>query len=214
MFKYSLIIKKILFVCVSFSFLCLSQYANSSTKTASSLGKGNWEAGFHLDDLLFTTGSFDPINFSVYPNVSVTGGLSENFDLTLSRGRLDVKYALLNNTEGFSVAVIGTWVFGFSRLPAVTTTLNTGVGIGPILSYKLNWFEPYLSGGYSYNYVSLFSKNEKDSEHAHNQSIGGSLGFNSWFSESVALNLNVGAGFEIDKDIVRYRLGLGLLWRI
>ena len=107
--KYRSLVKNTLCVCFVFSFLCFSSYA--SNKTAGSLGKGNWQAGVHLDSLLTSTTTFESIGFSVVPVVAVTGGLSEKLDLTLSTTAVEFKYSFLNNTEGFSMAGVGGRVF-------------------------------------------------------------------------------------------------------
>ncbi len=183
-------LKKVLFICVSFSFLCFSSYA--SNRTAGSLEKGNWQVGVHLDGLLISTTTFESINFSVAPDVAVTGGLSEKLDLTLSNTSIEFKYSFLNNKEGFSMAGVGAWAFAFSAENANDTIdLATGLALGPVLSYKSGEFESYVRVVYSYDYNFGFMR-AKRARHAHHQYINSSLGFNFWLSESVAFNLNIG----------------------
>ena len=216
-------IKKILFVCVSFSFLCVSSYANN--RTAGSLGKGNWQAGVHLDDLLTSTMDFESINFSFAPGVAVTVGLSEKLDLTLSNTNVEFKYSFLNNKEGFSMAGVGVWSFEVSAKNDIID-LATGLALGPVLSYKAGEFETYVRVVYSYDYNFGFMRG-KHARHAHRQYIDSSLGFNFWLSEFVAFNLNIDGNIllfdqiYIGNDITSFdgisivsRLGLGLLWRI
>lgn len=217
----NLIVKKILFTPFIVSILCISNNVNSyqtksSMTTASSLGTGNWELGVHLDSLLSIV-TQDVIFSHVSPNLSFARGFSENFDLGISQKHgIELKYAFLNNTKDFSMAVIAGWGFGFAVFSSDGNSVYNAIYLGPILSYKLEWFEPYFFVVYNNYYSSdTFLVREQKDFHIYKQYMDVSLGFNFWVSESVALSLSGGVKFPFDEKVslTNNRLGLGLLAR-
>lgn len=123
----------------------------NSTKTARTLGDANWEIDSGLSPALY---------------FSASRGFGENFDggVTFEGQASPVlgvsgKYAFINAQEkGFSLSGLGGLFLGQD------IAQSSGFYIGPVLSYKLDWFEPYLVT--RYNWVKWngqdLSGNERD----------------------------------------------------
>jgi len=188
----------------------------SSTKTARSLGKGKWE---------IDTGS------SLASYFSVSRGFTDNFDAraTLEYQAFNVfalsgKYSFINREdEGLSFAAIAGGYVG------IDTVKSTGFYLGPVLSYKVKWFEPFLILRYNtfeWEGVDL-SSDQRDSflfdlinfDKADGSYFQYTLGFNFWFTPKFALSLNAKFLHFLDDDIIegsdsRVWPGLGLVWRL
>ena len=136
---------------------------------------------------------------------------------------LSGKYAFLNKQEeGFSLSGFGGVFLGYDVVE------SSGYYVGPVFSYKIGWFEPYLVARYNWLkwkgqdlssdkrddlFVDLLSF--EDVELSYMQYT---LGFNFWFSKGFALNLNAkyftffGNDVESD-DETNILPGLAFMWR-
>jgi hypothetical protein len=139
---------KVLFCLFVLTFLSACSLAPlSGQTTARSIGKHNWSVTVDLPPST--------------PAAGIGHGLTNSWDLGVSaeiqfgyQVALWTKYALLNNEEGFSMAL---YAGGFTTLDAATTDGFFG---GPVLSYKHDWIEPFLS--LRYNTVHWTGKNLKN----------------------------------------------------
>ncbi|MCB9060499.1 MAG: hypothetical protein H6622_03135 [Halobacteriovoraceae bacterium] len=175
----------LLFILFFISSCSLAPY--TSTKTARTLGEGNWE---------IDTG-FSP---ALYLGTSI--GVSENLDVSfLIEAQaapvigLSGKYALLNSQdEGFSFSGLGGVFLG------IDVVESSGFFIGPVLSYKVDWFETYIVT--RYNWVKWKGKNlnsdQRDElfidfinfDNIELSYMQYTFGFNFWFDQKIALNIN------------------------
>jgi len=175
-----------LFSIVLFSSCSLAPF--TSTKTARSLGKGTWE----IDAGISPAYSF-----------SASRGLSHKFDLGLTiEGQvgapvfaLNGKYAFINKqNEGFSLS-------GFGGAFSGAGADSYGYYLGPVFSYKVKWFEPYLVARYNWVkwkgvdlstddtddlFVDLLDFDDTDISY-----MQYTFGINFWFSQTFGLNLNL-----------------------
>jgi hypothetical protein len=181
-----------------------------STNTARSLGDKKWgmDAGF------------SPATY-----VTAAYGVSENFDLGLVVEEQIApligiwgQYSFINNKEKGALALHG----GVSKGTGVMG--SSAFYIGPIVSFKKNWFETYLN--VRYNYVDFKAADLSGDDLAdfilegftqgHLSYVQSTFGFNFWFSEKVAMDLNVkhiyllGDGASVDNSLVP---GLGMNFR-
>ena len=178
--KNTLLLSILVFSIVSCSFAPFN-----SAKTARSLGKDKWGVDAGL---------------SAAPYISISQGMSENFDLWAS-GELQFgtvlalggKYAFRNNIDGLSIAGEGALFYAFDAAN------SRGYYLGPIISYKAGWFEPYISARYNWvkwDFAELTSEEQDDiffDFFVFEQDFDyfqGTVGFNFWFNENVALNIN------------------------
>lgn len=80
------------------------------------------------------------------PSLKYSIGLAENFDLGFQYEVIEYgvwgKYAFINNKgEGFSLALLGGTGLSFEGFYGYA---------GPVVSWKLGWFEPYLISRFNY----------------------------------------------------------------
>ncbi len=210
----------LVFLSAVFSISC-SIAPLTTPKTGRSLGEGHWEV--------------DAGASPVY--LSVNRGFSENFDAGLTvemqfgfNTELSGKYSFVNNSEnGTSFALFGGIytgnIFGGS---------NSGFRLGPVLSYKSDWWEPYLVltynlGKWHWEGFEDDSKSDKDNsfidignaykpgeEIATYSYMQFTLGMNFWFTKGFAFNVNAkyltraGGDVNVGGSIP---LALGLYWR-
>ncbi len=220
--KASVIFTKTVFVFLLAVFSISCSIAPLTTpKTGRSLGEGNWE-----------------VDAGASPGyLSVNRGFSENFDAGLTAEmqigvnmELSGKYAFINNSEnGTSLALFGGIYKG-----SVVGGSNTGFRLGPVLSYKSGWWEPYLVltynlGKWRWEGLEDDSKSDKDNslididnaykpgeEIATYSYMQFTLGMNFWVTKGFALNINTkyltraGGDISIEGSIP---LALGLYWR-
>ena len=212
---------KIVFVFLPVLFLISCSIAPLTTpKTARTLGRGHWE---------IDTG-FSPTYFSAHR------GFSKNFDVGLTiesqiglAFELSGKYALLNRSEqGTSFAIFGG-VFSGSSLRGRSSVLR----LGPILSYKMNWWEPYVivtynrgqwewgglteySGSRMNNFIDLNDLQLDRGETFSYSYIQYSLGSNFWFTKGFAFTFNVKHLSFLGDDIKGGKgiaPAVGFIWR-
>lgn len=173
------------------SFLWLSSCSLAplhDEKTGSTNGKDKFTIDAGYSPFLYGKGSY-----GITDDLDVSVALETQFFFVLSAA---LKYSLINNKDGFSLATHGG---GFYGSDAVSTR---GVYGGLVTAYKMKWFEPYLAA--KYNYVKWGGLNSLDGEErddlffdfansATSLSFGylqAVLGFNFWLDEDVALTLN------------------------
>lgn len=160
----------------------------TSPKSARTLGEGNNK----ID-----------VGLSPTPSITYGHGLKENLDVgglvELQLGFVASvwgKYAFINNPEGLAVSLYGGGFWGSSG------TLSKGVFLGPVLSYKLDWFEAFSNIKYnsaSWDAGALVS--DKQNEEGEN-ALGGVnwdsgkmeytqmvIGANFWFTEGFGLSV-------------------------
>lgn len=110
----------------------------SNHVTARTNGKG---------DSLLSAGSTIGVGDSGWlPSLKYSIGLSEDFDIGFQYEVIEYgawgKYALINNKgEGFSLAALGGAGLSFEGYYLYA---------GPVVSYKLDWFEPYFISRFNY----------------------------------------------------------------
>ena len=206
---------KSLFILFCVSLLSSCSLAPFNTvKTARTLGDGNWEIDTGFSPALYFTTS---------------RGFSDDFDAGVMVERqffpvfgLFGKYSFLNKKDDeFSASVYGGGFLG------VDVVESSGFFLGPVLSYKASWFEPYIV--IKYNWVKWkgqdLNGDEKDDlfvdlfrfddiEFSYMQYV---LGFNFWCTEGFALNINAkyfsffGSDVSDDADAL---FGFGFTWRL
>lgn len=124
-------IKTLFTLTLSVFFISCAMAPLTTPKTARSLGEGNWE-----------------IDLGATPSyLSVNRGFSENLDMGLTVENqlglvfeLSGKSAFINRSEeGYSLALFGG-VFTGDTLGGNSSEFR----LGPVLSYKSGWWEPYL----------------------------------------------------------------------
>ena len=191
-----------------------------SPKTARILGINKWE--INAESI--------PLSFSAYR------GLSRDFDIGFTiEAQIGIvyevsgKYALLNKSDqGVSLSGLGG-LFGGESFGSS----SQGFRLGPILSYKNSWWEPYVM--ISYNQVHWeyeFKEKEDDSMSRGNSAIidiigddvSGkgtyrymqcSLGSSFWLTEGFAINIDAKTLLFFDNDVRGGWLpGLSLIWRL
>jgi len=124
------------------------------------------------------------------PSLKYSIGLAENFDLGFQYEVVEYgiwgKYAFINNSgEGFSLAAIGGTGLSFEGFYAY---------VGPIVSYRFDWFEPYLMTRFNYvrypeQKIDLASIGEVRVEPGTYRYFQHTLGFMIWPAEWVGLGL-------------------------
>lgn len=134
--------KKLITLFLVFSLLVLSGCVAplSSNFTGRSLGKGK----IGLDGEALALGE------ARWPALKLAYGMTSNLDIGLQIELLALglfgKYSFINTIEnGFSSAAL----FGLGA-----TVNGMYVYTGPVLSYKMNFFEPYFVGRYNYVHYS------------------------------------------------------------
>ena len=175
--------KHILFLITLLGTSC-AQAPFTSTKSAVSLGKGNWQTGTSLSPT-FT--------------MSATRGVTDRLDMGIvyevglgTTIALWSKYALLDKKKNWALALNGG---GFQSSDPIT---SRGFFIGPIASVPLKYFEVYLS--IRHNYVdweleNLTAQNRNDlwfsnpNTSGHTTYLQTVLGFNIWISDKVGINI-------------------------
>lgn len=189
----------------------------SGPQSAKTLGEGNWEVNS---------------GFTYLPYVAVNRGITENLDLgatvemqAFGLAAVNAKYSVYNNgEEGVAAAVAAG---GFHALDTVNTK---GFYVGPVLSYKSSWFEPYLAVRYNWlrwkayesdsddrdDFIFEFLKYTSDMDVAYMQYT---IGFNFWTSESFAFGVDAKIlsmfGSHVEKDDRTLILpGLNFIWKL
>ncbi|MCB0377760.1 MAG: hypothetical protein KDD33_04645 [Bdellovibrionales bacterium] len=184
------------FILLSFTTGC-ALAPMTTTKNGRTVGKGKWE-----------------IDGNVLPAVglSVSRGLTDNFDagILIERNFGMVysawgKYSFINQAQGWSLAAYGGAFYGsgFGN--------SDGFFLGPVTSYRKNWFEVYLSARYSYvtwRAGSLTTDEQDDSifdfvswnDITFNY-VQADLGFNFWTSDTFAINVHGKSMISMDKDV-------------
>lgn len=169
----------------------------SSDTTARSLGQGNWS----------TTGGV------IFPGV-VAGyvrqgyGATDNLDVGVV-GEAGInnlvggwgQYSILNQPEGLSVAIDGGAGGGQAKGQLYTDVNQTTTGyygyVGPIVSYKTEYLEPYLAARVNYLYLNDkitaenagdFGMNLAASQFSGTVTLGTTLWFNNHFGVTVSAN--------------------------
>ena len=177
--------KKLLILTIMFLNTSCALAPFSSTKSAVSLGSGNWE----------TNTGFAP-SFTI----STTRGMTDRLDMGLvyevglgTTIALWSKYAFNDNKNNWGFAFHGG---GFQGSSPTTTK---GFFVGPIVSYSFKWFEVYLSSRHNYvdwEFEGLTAQDRNDlwfaypSASGHTTYLQTVLGFNIWISEKFGININ------------------------
>lgn len=182
---------------------CTSLAPLSNTPTARTLGKGNVHIGggyvIVADNAHVRTG------FGITDEIDLfflaeSGILNDNAGIAL-------KYGLLKADEGLSASLDGS---------LGTTKEKYYFYIGPTLSYKKNWIEPFVVARYNYaqdkyKEIDLFNINESDSfmtTRLHYGQLTG--GATIWVNNHFGLNLHVDQIFGDGDGTV---FGAGFHWR-
>ena len=221
---------------LSTMFLCsCAIFPINSHHTARTVGQDNWEfeAGTATN---FDNSVVDMSNLlSAY--ISATKGLSQNFDLRFSLGvqgwqaaglQLSGKYAFLNNSgQGPSLALAA----GVDTAFIYQSAIHGSIHLGPVLSYRAELapyaFEPYATLLYRLNGLKIFAGGGSNMlekmllqalshqgiyvVHAINPVLGCSF----WFTQFLAVNLNIGVNFSLGSNsTVSTQGGLGVIWGI
>ena len=232
-FKTGKYLTRIGFV-LSTMFLCsCAIFPINSHHTARTVGQDNWE--FEVGTATnFDSNVVDVSNLlSAY--MSATKGLSQDFDLRFSLGvqgwqavglQLSSKYAFLNNSgQGLSFALAG----GVDTAVHYQGVILSSIHLGPILSYRVGFVEPYIALFYRPNMIKSFigiSSNkvfedkllQAVNQHGFiNHTINPVLGCSFWSNQSLALNLYVSVIYSLGSisiaDVTTTG-GLGVIWGI
>lgn len=186
----------------------------SNDYTARTLGKGKWGVsggGFYIPQQSYDEedGEYDiDSSGSLYGRVSY--GATNNFDLgaVFEWGIVGItaKYAFLNKPEGFSFAFDSSVGLNLIDLEDGLEVYAYG---GPILSYKLKWWEPYLSGK-----INGIGKGNIRDEAAFVY-MQYALGNNFWVNSHFSININADLiqSFASDERNFAYFFGTGLVYR-
>ena len=165
--------------------------------------------------------------FSPAPTFSFGRGFTDDFDAGMileqqlfTQLALWTKYAFINSGDnGVSLAGYGgvfqAFDFGSSK----------GFFIGPIVSYKKDWFETYFITRYNYVTWNLGAITPDDRDDVFINQIDwasgsftylqGTLGVNFWFSEGFGLNINAQyfKFLELEAETDEIIPGIELMWR-
>ncbi len=236
------ICKRARFVCFILStvFLCsCAIFPINSHHTARTVGQDNWE--FEAGTATNFDNSIINVSNVLLVYMSATKGLSQDFDLRFSLGaqgwqaaglQLSGKHAFLNSSgQGLSFALTG----GVDTAFIYAGVLFGSLHLGPVLSYRAELapyaFEPYITLLYRLNGVKLFAGggnniHEKMLLQTLNRqgiyivhTLNPVLGCNFWFTQSLALNLNIGVNFSLGSSTNTVTTsntvtsgGLGMIW--
>lgn len=172
MYFYSLLI----FLVMSLSACAFAPLATSTTGRSEGKGKSEIQAGSvpggaHLK---YTVGITDNFDLGAHTEFHLFGGIGAH-----------AKYSLINNKEkGFSTAVIGGAGSGIFQE-------SYYYYVGPVISYKINFFEPYTALRYNGVYWPKSSQNstvvvlDDDIHFSYLQLAAGSF---FWFSDRIGLS--------------------------
>ena len=217
-------------------FLCsCAIFPINSHYTARTVGQDNWE--FEVGTATNFDNNVVDVSNLLSAYISATKGLSQSFDLRYSLGvqsweaaglQLSGKYAFLNNSgQGPSLALAA----GVDTAFIYQSAVHGSIHLGPVLSYRAELapyaFEPYVTLLYRLNGLKIFAGGGSDMlekmllqalssqgiyvVHAINPVLGCSF----WFTQSLAVNLNVGVNFSLGSSAVStWRGGLGVIWGI
>ena len=193
-------------------------------KTARPLGEGNWDIDVGASPAYYLT-----VNRGFSENLDVGLTLESQFGMNFE---LSGKYTFVNEgEEGYSLALFGGLYTG-----SIWGGSNSGLRLGPVLSYKSGWWEPYLVLTYNVGEWHWEAKTKETSEDSKDDDTffniddfypeqgkiasyfyaQFALGSNFWFTEGFAFNINfkylVNTGGDV--KIRGGTAGIGLYWRL
>lgn len=197
----------------------------SSSVTGRSNGRGNWS----------TQAGYSPQLAVLYARQSY--GVSDNFDLGLV-GETGIanniiglwgQYSLLNQPVGWSVALNAG--VGYGKIEGETynadnkkdeedTTSAYYAVIGPIMSYKSHYIEPYLALHASYLHTDFSSNVKLNHDDELNANLSDdewyfqtALGTNLWFTDNIGLNISGNIWVTQQGDMSEPFLNAGFVFR-
>jgi len=193
-------------------------YANETT--ARSLGQGNWSTQ------VGATGSTSGLG-GVYARQGY--GATTNWDIgidaetTSQQAGVWTRYSLINQPEGISLALIGGTGYGEDSVHIEDSYGNTvksdtdvyNFYAGPIVSYKINFFEVYTLA--RVNYLHRMGEHEtNDFEEIHFTSDdaygSAAVGSNIWVTDNIGLTADINAFFN-DEEVSEPYANAGIIFR-
>lgn len=184
----------------------------TSPKTARALGQGNWEVSTGLSPAFNVSAAV-----GVHEKVEVGVLLEQQF---FTETAVWGKFTALDfKDDGPSVAFYGG---GFLAVDASGTD---GYFLGPIVSFKKDWFEMYLVARYNkvnWETAEITLEDQNDADLLYFDWSAGStqyyqyvLGINFWFTQKFALNISAQYWQFIGSDAEQESIepGVELVWR-